>query len=182
MRYIFIDLGYLNGKGTNLFKTTKEYREDFEIFAFEPMRNYESKKGFTFFNKAAWIFDGNIEFNVCSRRRGQTNGIFKNPRANDNKIINIQCIDFSQWIVDNFTKDDYIVLKMDIEGAEKEVIGKMIKDNSIDLIKIAYIEPHRILDNDEEWKSYVKYLNELSSKKDFSFRNAIEWCIKDYQK
>jgi len=179
MRNIYIDCGYANGRGLNLFQKTREYKDGFEVFAFEPMRDYVNEKEFTFFKKAAWIYDGEVEFHVSSRRGGQANGLFKNPRANDDKIIKVPCIDFSKWLMDNFTKDDYIVLKMDIEGAEKEVLGKMIKDGSIDLIKIGYIEPHKRLDNDEEYKKIKEF---LSNKKDFSYRSAIEWCINEYKK
>ena len=44
--------------------------------------------------------------------------------------------------MDNFSKDDYIVIKMDIEGAEYKVLPKMIEDGSIEYINSAYIEWH----------------------------------------
>jgi len=179
MRNIYIDCGFLNGKGYNLFQATKEYKPDFLVYAFEPAREYPPKEGFTYFKKAAWIYDGEIDFHTSSRRRGQANGLFVNPNARKETIFKVPCIDFSKWLLETFTKDDYIVLKMDIEGAEKEVLGKMVKDGSIDLIKIAYIEPHRRVDNDQEYKDIVNF---LASKKDFSHRNAIEWSYKQYRK
>ena len=179
MRKIYIDCGYLNGKAYGLFQQTKEFSSDFLVYAFEPMKNYESKEGFTFFNKAVWIYDGEMEFHTSSRRNGQANGIYHNPRAKDEKVIKVECIDFSKWMLDTFTKEDFIVLKMDIEGAEKEVLGKMIKDGSIDLVKVAYIEPHSQLDNDVEFKKIWDF---LLSKKDLSMRAAIEWVLKDYRK
>jgi FkbM family methyltransferase len=56
--------------------------------------------------------------------------------------IQIESIDLSQWVIDNFSKDDFIVLKMDIEGAEYEVLPKMIEDGSIEYINQAFIEWH----------------------------------------
>ena len=54
----------------------------------------------------------------------------------------VESIDLSQWIMDNFSKEDLIIIKMDIEGAEYTVLPKMIKDGSIDYINKAFIEWH----------------------------------------
>lgn len=56
--------------------------------------------------------------------------------------VKVESIDISQWILDNFSKDDFIVLKMDIEGSEYQVLPKMIKDGSIGYINHAFIEWH----------------------------------------
>ena len=56
--------------------------------------------------------------------------------------VKVESVDLSQWIMDNFSKDDYIVIKMDIEGAEYKVLPKMIEDGSIEYINSAYIEWH----------------------------------------
>jgi FkbM family methyltransferase len=56
--------------------------------------------------------------------------------------VKVESFDLSQWIIDNFSSDDFIVLKMDIEGSEYEVLPKMIKDGSINYIDHAFIEWH----------------------------------------
>ena len=61
------------------------------------------------------------------------------------KSIQVNCIDFSNYLKKNFTKDDYVICKMDIEGAEYDVLGKLIDDNTIDLIDEIYIEWHNHL-------------------------------------
>tara|TARA_B100001113_G_C21104862_1_gene620408 strand:- start:949 stop:1650 length:702 start_codon:yes stop_codon:yes gene_type:complete len=58
------------------------------------------------------------------------------------ETIKVESINLSQWIIDNFSKDDYIVLKMDIEGSEYEILPKMIEDGSINYINAAFIEWH----------------------------------------
>jgi FkbM family methyltransferase len=65
----------------------------------------------------------------------------------DKKLINslkVKCFDFSSFIKDNFNKEDYIVVKLDIEGAEYEVMDKLISDNTIDYIDSIYVEWHNI--------------------------------------
>lgn len=56
--------------------------------------------------------------------------------------VKVESLDLSQWILNNFSKDDFIVLKMDIEGSEYEVLPKMIKDGSIQYVNHAFIEWH----------------------------------------
>ena len=51
------------------------------------------------------------------------------------KEVQVEAVDFSKWLENTFQADDYIVLKMDIEGSEYEVLSKMMVDNSIDLVR-----------------------------------------------
>lgn len=173
---IYIDCGYYHGKGLSLFKRTREYKDDFLVYAFDPSTDHKSTEKFIFSKNAVWIYDGTIKFHKSSRRKGQANGLYHNPMARKEIIEEVPCIDFSRWIIKTFNRNDNIILKMDIEGAEKDVLKKMVEDGSIDYIKIAYIEPHRINDNDEE---YTKVKSILREKIDF--RNAIEWCYDKYR-
>ena len=56
--------------------------------------------------------------------------------------IEVESIDLSKWIMNNFSKEDFIVLKMDIEGAEYRIIPKMFEDGSVNYINYAFIEWH----------------------------------------
>jgi len=150
MRKIFLDCGGHNGLSVRSFKKSKQYTDDFEIYSFEPVefvaKQYKDMPGINFSNAAIWIFDGEIDFYI--------NKTYKSTRGNSlikEKIsggldkenpIKTPCIDFSQWVIDNFDKGDFIQLKMDIEGAEYEVLNKMIKDGSIDYVDKINIEFH----------------------------------------
>jgi len=59
-----------------------------------------------------------------------------------NVFINVETIDFSKYIVENFKRKDYIVLKIDIEGKEYDLLEHMIKNNSISYINKIYCEWH----------------------------------------
>ena len=61
------------------------------------------------------------------------------------KSVQVNCIDFSKYLKANINKDDYVICKMDIEGAEYEVLGKLIDEDTIDLIDEIYIEWHNHL-------------------------------------
>jgi len=51
-------------------------------------------------------------------------------------------IDLNKWIMDNFNKEDFIHVKLDIEGGEYDVLPNMIKGGSIDYIDEFDIEFH----------------------------------------
>ena len=39
--------------------------------------------------------------------------------------IKVPCIDFSKWVLENFSQEDKVILKLDIEGAEYDfLLGK----------------------------------------------------------
>jgi hypothetical protein len=54
----------------------------------------------------------------------------------------VDAIDFSQWVKNNFEEGDNITLKMDIEGSEYKVLPKMISDNTLKYINHLIIEWH----------------------------------------
>ena len=56
--------------------------------------------------------------------------------------VEVESIDLSKWITENFSKNDIIVLKMDIEGAEYTVLPKLIEDGTASYINRAFIEWH----------------------------------------
>jgi FkbM family methyltransferase len=151
-RKIFLDCGGHKGAVIGKFKRTTFWEDDFEIFSFEAHPSFASKyqeeviENETYLNKAVWIEDGEIQFFVGKQFGGKGCSIFSNKktgRLDKENPITVESIDFSKWVTDNFDKDDHIILGMDIEGAEYEVLEKMLVDGSIDYINIACIEFHR---------------------------------------
>ena len=53
-------------------------------------------------------------------------------------------IDFSSWLRASFSAADFVVLKMDVEGAEHMIIPKMIADGTIKLIDVLLWECHHM--------------------------------------
>ena len=60
----------------------------------------------------------------------------------------LQCINFSNFLKNKFSINDNILLKIDIEGAEYEVIDSLIENNTLSYIKSLHIEWHPHLRND----------------------------------
>ena len=175
-RKIFIDCGFYNGMALTYFKSTPEYSSDFINYGFDPMMKVEKAKtkwpNFILDNKAIWTNDGEIDFYISNRHSGKANGVSHNGKARNETKIRVQCMDFSKWLKNNFDDKDYIVLKMDVEGAEYELLPKMIQDKTIDLIDIIYLEWHPARVGDEKWvkaKQIVKLFD-----KDLIIRKSLE--------
>uniref|UniRef100_A0A6M3L459 Putative methyltransferase n=1 Tax=viral metagenome TaxID=1070528 RepID=A0A6M3L459_9ZZZZ len=140
---VFIDCGF--HKGEWLYKFMKIYRPThFKVYAFEANPyltediNYD---GIKLYKKA--VSDQNCkrvffisEESLASSSFYQRKGILYS------KYITVECIDFSQWILDNLNKKDYNVLKLDVEGEEYRILEKMVKDDTISYINDMYIEFH----------------------------------------
>ena len=63
----------------------------------------------------------------------------------------VPCFDFSRFVSENFSKDDNIIVKMDIEGSEYDVLEKMVVDGTIEYINHMSVEWHaRFFINKEE--------------------------------
>ena len=179
-RKIFIDCGSYTGDTISLFMKTPSYSKDYVIYSLEAARSRIDiqKKTFKDLNiqylaAVVWIYDGEITFKQSTRRKGLADALFKNRLASSEKDVILPCIDFSQWMLKNFVTNDYIVLKMDIEGAEVEVLRKMIDDASIKLVKILYLETHgrRRMNKRGEIASL---LSELKKIEGLDLRGAIE--------
>jgi FkbM family methyltransferase len=63
----------------------------------------------------------------------------------------VECISLSEFISSNFSKEDFIVVKLDIEGSEYDVLESLIETGAIFYINDLYVEFHsRFFTNLEE--------------------------------
>ena len=54
--------------------------------------------------------------------------------------VKVESVDFSYWLKNNTAATDDIMVKMDIEGAEYDIIDKMFVDGTINRVQIIIIE------------------------------------------
>lgn len=151
MRKAYISLGANKGFEFLSFQKSKLYEEDYEFHAFEPeSRCFESIKQIAeelkphkfFHHKAAvGTYDGKASFQV-----GQTSvsGTLRNDKKSrvTGQTVTVDIIDFPRWLSENFTEDDYIVMTIDIEGAEYDLLPYMLEKGSFDYIDKIGIEFH----------------------------------------
>lgn len=182
MRKVFIDCGANIGKMTNRFYLEHK-EEEYEYYAFEmnfklidAIKKNNPDINMAIHNKAVWIHDDGITMYLGKTKDAYGSTILKNKqtgRVRYHRPLKIESIDFSKWLLDNFSKDDYIVLKMDIEGAEYDVLDKMIKDETILYLNELQIEFHHdkfdLKDIKTKHQNIVNYLDELKAKNSFNY-------------
>jgi FkbM family methyltransferase len=185
-RKIFLDCGGHKGAVIEKFKHTTFWEEGFEIFSFEAVPSFAEQyqnrivENETCFNKAVWIEDGEVEFYLGRAKYEKGGTLFKNKTSGDidrEHPITVESIDFSKWIMDTFDKDDYIILGMDIEGAEYDVLEKMIEDGSINYINVACIEWHKkkIGISADRHLYLVGRLEKKVEMKSFKYKTKKDW-------
>ena len=64
--------------------------------------------------------------------------------------LQIPCIDFAQWIKDHCDQQDHIVCKLDIEGAEYQVLSRMLDLDVMSWIDCLYVEWHAQMINNAQ--------------------------------
>ena len=150
MMNAFIDLGAFRGSYIKRFYKSSMYSPDFKIYAFEcnpHLAAIQYGNDVTVIHKAAWTYDGELEFFVSRSKPADVQGssIYKEKitgNLDTEHPVKVACCDFSKWLKETFTPDDNIILKMNIEGAEYDVLEKCIADDTICYIKNAWIQWH----------------------------------------
>lgn len=157
-RKVLIDGGYHIGQYTEAFLRKNP---GFEIFAFDPIKFQQAPTDVRFYDKAIWIKDGSRTLYLS--KRADAASLVDTRAVNLEQIITVDCIDFSQWLAREFTKEDFIHLKLDIEGAEYEVLQKMINDKTIELISELVCEWHMRISRKPDWKLEESLKHQLTT-------------------
>lgn len=148
IRKVYIDCGTWTGDSVLEFL---RYNPSYEVFAFEceprlkqQLTTLSEQLGFIFFPKAAWVHDNPIQLYQGIGDYTQSSSLaFNKKKYIDKKHpIMIPAMNFPKWILDNFKKEDYIICKMNIEGAEYQLLSTMLKNGSIDYINKLYVAWH----------------------------------------
>ena len=166
MRKIFIDAGCNEADSLKDFLSGKmfpdvENPEQYEIIAIdvspqfvtaiEKMCRLYGAFEWQFLHRAVWTRDEPVNCMFC-----KDNSVSSSVVTRDNKTARfyldheglVDGMDFSIWIEDSFDKEDEIILKMDIEGAEFHVLPKMMEEATMLYINRLAIEFHH------GWKKY----------------------------
>lgn len=112
---------------------------------------------------AAWIEDGNLTFYLDSGDLGWGTSAHVEFAHSQTKVI-AKAYDISK-IIDQYSIDDYIVVKIDIEGTEFPLFEHFLREGTINKIDYVAIEFHDIYKNETFWnkinfyKTYLRTVN-----------------------
>ena len=132
-----LDLGCIPRNGAESLPILAwEYTPDV-LYGLDPGDDLEEgkfKKGATkveLRRAAAWTYDGTVLFHEDGS--GSRIGEYG---------VEVPCVDISKWLVKLKRRFSEIIVKMDIEGAEVQVLSKMIADGTDGLVTELLVEWH----------------------------------------
>ena len=190
---IFIDLGSHVGESIINLRELVDINQEFKIYGFEPhpivfkkakhnIENYKKNSNINLFEKAGYINDNDSilyqhhalsklelkdqinNYNELGGDGSSTLNINKKGISKEG-TIKIKCVNVASFFKDIVTEDDYVILKMDIEGAEYELIPHLIENNIFKMVNIFLIEFHSVKVNldpiiDKKLMNNIKKQNE----------------------
>lgn len=166
MKKILLDCGSHQGGGLRGMIQENNINTDWLIYSWEAnphafndfkVKFNSSPLNITSYNAAVGNKDGTITINI-QQGNGPASGKGSSIISLDEwrpmgkkpfvETANVPMIDFGKWIIDNLNIDDYIVVKMDIEGAEYDVLERVIETGAINFFNKLYIEWHSSMFSD----------------------------------
>jgi len=148
-RKLFIDCGGFDGCSALKFLLTFP---EFDAVTFEPnpaMWRYFEGIPTKLIKKAAYTYDGSIPFRIDAidgtgsslvpSKKVDNKGLMTNEES---PLIDAPCIDLSAFVAEKAANYDKIVLKLDVEGAEYDILEKMLAEGTLSLVDQLYCEFH----------------------------------------
>jgi len=156
MNRIFLDVGANTGQSIDTCrKEWWPHSKEYKIYSWEPNPKFANllksknieRTGGELFMKAAWVDNKNRKLYTDPRAPSKSRGCSlysakKTGGITPNRFIEIECMDLSQFIIDSFSKDDFIVMKFNTEGAEFDVFPHMISTGAMEYINVLFGEWH----------------------------------------
>jgi FkbM family methyltransferase len=105
------------------------------------------REGVVFHEKAVWIEYNQLEFFLGTKKRLNGSSTLcknkKSGRIDYEQPILVEAIDIADWTRKSCRKEDFNVLKLDIEGAEYAVLQRLFDTETIDYYDVVLCEFHR---------------------------------------
>lgn len=158
-KVLFLDLGSNLGQGYKWFKKYYNHLNiKFELFEPNPFCCDELKKIPEIKSGKVILHDIGVGvssgrynlYGLDSKEGGrfaQGGSVIKEHNSDlyevmEDNAIKVNLIDFSSYLAGVSSKFDKIIVKMDIEGAEVDLLEHLIKERTIDHISFLYVEFH----------------------------------------
>ena len=178
MRKVFLDGGANVGNSIDLFLSKYPNSTEYEIFSFEcnpkllSILNKKYSKKATIVPFAIYNKEDTLDFYIGADVSSTLRSDKISGNVKKTNFVKVKTVDLSKYIFDNFQKEDYIILKLDIEGTEYDVLPHLIRTGAIHYIDELYGEyHHHKLNNvtEEEHNNLILELEKIG----FKMKN---WC------
>ena len=158
-RYLYVDVGarsYGSSIGSWFRKQYPKQNKTFHVYAIEADKHFHKeyglKKGLTLVPYAAWVKNETLAFEihrdpgehveVKGRGMGRIQPLRSIGKGFDGEVEKIKGFDFANWLKKTVSKNDFVVMKMDVEGTEFDLIPKLFETGAICLIDEIFLECH----------------------------------------
>lgn len=176
MRKIFLDCGA--NRGQSILGAKNQFGSDIEVYSFEAVPvlynklvdKWKNDTKVHLYNNAVWDKEDTVKIYISTEwSDASTLYLEKSDRKiNKNIYSEVKSIDLSEFIKNNFNPNDYIILKLDIEGAEYDVLYHLAKTNILSYVNKLWGEWHL----DKFPRDYI--IEHLGYKQDFIFDKLEE--------
>ncbi|KAL6896676.1 hypothetical protein ACP4OV_007248 [Aristida adscensionis] len=157
-QYVYVDVGarsYGSSIGSWFRKQYPKQNHTFQVFAIEAdpafHSEYAVKKGVTLLPYAAWVKNDTLKFEINGdpgkedepKANGRGMGRIR-PTAGkmSGEVRSVPAFDFAEWLKQTVSEQDYVVMKMDVEGTEFDLIPRLFDTGAICLIDELFLECH----------------------------------------
>ncbi|MCO5572029.1 hypothetical protein L7F22_025780 [Adiantum nelumboides] len=158
-QYVYVDVGarsYRSSIGSWFVKRYPKQNQDFTIYAIEAdssfASDYAKRKNVNFLPYAAWIRNETLMFGANPENRAvegeigmgriQSRSSLEGDNVPGKQFKKVQGFDFADWLISTVTADDFVVMKMDVEGTEFDLLPRMIETGAICLVDELFLECH----------------------------------------
>jgi len=146
MKRVFLDVGAANGSSVTFFRQNHPESKEFEIHCFEPLPEnligLKKIRGLTIVPAAAWTMNGKATLYVGKAKSSSMYSDKTTGRVCKENHIEVDTIDVAEYILEHFSKDDEIWLKMNTEGGEYETVPHLHRAGLIPWFDRMYIKWH----------------------------------------
>ncbi|OEL15355.1 SNF2 domain-containing protein CLASSY 1 [Dichanthelium oligosanthes] len=159
-RYVYIDVGarsYGSSIGSWFRKHYPKQNHTFQVYAIEAdpafHTEYAAKKGVTLLPYAAWVKNETLKFEINgdpgkeddAKANGRGMGRIRplaGKKMSGEVVRSVPAFDFAEWLKQTVTEQDYVVMKMDVEGTEFDLIPRLFDTGAICLVDELFLECH----------------------------------------
>lgn len=154
IRKIFIDAGAHAGESVSAFLDEHPALAGSTVYLFEPNPQYEAvlhemeshpNYQIIYRSEAVWTKNEELSFYIANDQWGDYGSTLlaeKKEKLELDRPLKVKAIDFAEFLKSTVAADDYVVVKMDIEGAEYRVIEHLIRTGTINLLNELWVEWH----------------------------------------
>ena len=149
MKKVFIDCGANEGQSIQNFINKWSDWSEYTIHSYEAnprlvhhFDKFKEIQNINFHSEAIWIYDGTVDFYLSNEGNVGSSIIGTKVTGRLDKIpTTVKCVDIDR-IIRQYSKEDNVILKIDVEGAEYELLDYMLSKNTFELVNDLYIEFH----------------------------------------